>query len=316
MRWRRESVVVPASPRRVALPSSADSATPRLAELTDVSRPPLRRRWVSEETAGSRGRSRCARRSRTRPVPRRRSTRLGADGRGALAETRADRARRLVGGVARRGDRVSRSRDHRADQRRSGARPWLPPRHGGPRLVRDRPAMRCLAHHGPAPVMVTKWGLLQHYWVVIKLLMSIFATIVLVPHMRPVGIAADEAAASTLTGDDLSGLRLQLVADAIAAILLLLVAATLSVFEPPGRTRATAGGSSGAPRDRREPRHSPAICPTICRRQRSDCRTRPPPVSGPAPLQAAETFPRPAGSPRGRPAGCIRARQRVAGRTS
>lgn len=85
--------------------------------------------------------------------------------------------------------------------------------------------------------MVTKWGLLQHYWVVIMLLMSIFATIVLVPHMRPVGIAADEAAASTLTGDDLSGLRLQLVADAIAAILLLLVAATLSVFEPPGRTR-------------------------------------------------------------------------------
>jgi hypothetical protein len=84
---------------------------------------------------------------------------------------------------------------------------------------------------------ITTWGLLQHYWVVIKLLMTVFATIVLVLHMRPVGIVAEEAAASGLAGDDLSGLRLQLVADAVAAIVLLLVAATLSVFKPPGRTR-------------------------------------------------------------------------------
>jgi hypothetical protein len=84
---------------------------------------------------------------------------------------------------------------------------------------------------------ITKWGLLQHYWIVIKLLMTLFATVVLVLHMRPVGIVADEAAASGLAGDDLSGLRLQLVADAIAAIVLLLVASTLSVFKPHGRTR-------------------------------------------------------------------------------
>ena len=83
----------------------------------------------------------------------------------------------------------------------------------------------------------TKWGLLQHYWVVIKLLMTIFATAVLVLHMRPVGLVADEAATSVLAGDDLNGLRVQLLADAAAAILLLLVAATLSVFKPRGRTR-------------------------------------------------------------------------------
>ena len=84
---------------------------------------------------------------------------------------------------------------------------------------------------------ITTWGLLQHYWVVIKLLMTVVATILLVLHMRPVGIVADEAAASGLAGDDLSGLRLQLLADAVAAIVLLLVAATLSVFKPAGRTR-------------------------------------------------------------------------------
>lgn len=84
---------------------------------------------------------------------------------------------------------------------------------------------------------ITRWGLLQHYWVVIKLLMTVFATIVLVVHMRPVGIVADEAAKSELDGGELGGLRIQLLADAAAAILLLLVAATMSVFKPSGRTR-------------------------------------------------------------------------------
>ena len=84
---------------------------------------------------------------------------------------------------------------------------------------------------------ITSWGLLQHYWVVIKLSMTVFATVVLVLHMQPVGTVADAAAQSTLAKDDLRGLRLQLLADAAAAILLLLVAATLSVFKPTGRTR-------------------------------------------------------------------------------
>ena len=84
---------------------------------------------------------------------------------------------------------------------------------------------------------ITTWGLLQHYWVVIKLLMTIFATFVLVLHMQPVGTVADAAASSALARDDLRGLRVQLLADAAAAILLLVVAATLSVFKPRGRTR-------------------------------------------------------------------------------
>jgi hypothetical protein len=90
---------------------------------------------------------------------------------------------------------------------------------------------------GVLQAWITSWGLLEHYWVVIKLLMTVFATILLVLHMRPVGIVADEAGASVLADDELGGLRLQLLADAAAAILLLLVAATLSVFKPRGRTR-------------------------------------------------------------------------------
>ncbi len=33
----------------------------------------------------------------------------------------------------------------------------------------------------------TEWGLILHYWVVVKLLITIFATILLLVHMQPVG---------------------------------------------------------------------------------------------------------------------------------
>jgi hypothetical protein len=83
----------------------------------------------------------------------------------------------------------------------------------------------------------TEWGLLQHYWVTVKLLMTVLATIVLLVHMQPISHVASVAAANPLSSTDLHGLRLQLVADAGAALLVLLVATTLSVYKPRGRTR-------------------------------------------------------------------------------
>ena len=84
---------------------------------------------------------------------------------------------------------------------------------------------------------MTSWNLLEHYWVVIKLSMTVFATVVLVLHMQPVGTVAEAAAESPLAEDELRGLRIQLLADAGAAILLLLAAAALSIYKPRGRTR-------------------------------------------------------------------------------
>jgi len=83
----------------------------------------------------------------------------------------------------------------------------------------------------------TEWGLFQHYWVIVKLLMTVLATIVLLVHMQPISHAASVAAAKALSSTDLHGLRLQLVADAGAALLVLLVATTLSVYKPRGKTR-------------------------------------------------------------------------------
>lgn len=82
----------------------------------------------------------------------------------------------------------------------------------------------------------TTWGLFRHYWVLIKFLITIPATILLLLHMRPIGHLAHVVAETTLTRGDLAGLRIQLVADAGAAILVLLVATTLSVYKPRGLT--------------------------------------------------------------------------------
>jgi hypothetical protein len=82
----------------------------------------------------------------------------------------------------------------------------------------------------------TQWGLFQHYWILLKLLLTIFATIVLLLHMQPTSHLAGVAAQTALSSADLRGLRIQLVADAGAALLVLLVATTLAVYKPRGIT--------------------------------------------------------------------------------
>jgi hypothetical protein len=82
----------------------------------------------------------------------------------------------------------------------------------------------------------TEWGLFRHYWVLAKLFITIVATILLLVHMQPVGHLARVVAETTLASGELAGLRIQLVADAVAALLVLLVATTLSVYKPKGMT--------------------------------------------------------------------------------
>ncbi|CAM5616455.1 hypothetical protein [Streptomyces aurantiogriseus] len=83
----------------------------------------------------------------------------------------------------------------------------------------------------------TVWGLLRHYWVIAKLLITLLVTLLLLVHMQPVGHLADAAARAALAGGELEGMRIQLIADAAAALLVLLTAAALSVFKPRGVTR-------------------------------------------------------------------------------
>jgi len=83
----------------------------------------------------------------------------------------------------------------------------------------------------------TAWGLFRHYWVMAKLLLTVLATILLLAHTRPISRVAGLAAERTLSSADLRQVRIQLVADAGAALLVLLVNTTLGVYKPRGMTQ-------------------------------------------------------------------------------
>lgn len=82
----------------------------------------------------------------------------------------------------------------------------------------------------------TSWGLFRHYWIVAKLLITVFASVLLLVHMQVASRMASVVAGTTIGAGDFHGMRIQLVGDAVAAIIVLLVATALSVFKPQGMT--------------------------------------------------------------------------------
>ena len=81
----------------------------------------------------------------------------------------------------------------------------------------------------------TPWGLVRHYWVLIKLVLTVFATLVLLGHMPAVSAMAGVAAETTSSGPDLRGLDGELL-HAGGGLVVLLVTTVLSVFKPRGVT--------------------------------------------------------------------------------
>jgi hypothetical protein len=90
---------------------------------------------------------------------------------------------------------------------------------------------------GLVQALGTTWGLFRHYWVLFKLLINVFATIVLLMYTQTLEHFADVAAETTLSSGDLSRLRsTSPLLHASLALLLLLVATTLAVYKPRGLT--------------------------------------------------------------------------------
>src|SRR2546425_2839414 len=81
----------------------------------------------------------------------------------------------------------------------------------------------------------SSWGLFRHYWVLVKFMLTILATALLLLHTQPIGILA-AVARETASFSDFRRLQIQLVGDAGAALLVLLVNVTLSVYKPQGMT--------------------------------------------------------------------------------
>jgi hypothetical protein len=87
---------------------------------------------------------------------------------------------------------------------------------------------------GLVQALGTTWGLFRHYWVVFKLLINVFATIVLLMYMQTLASLADLAADARA---DLDGVRSPSpLLHAGAALLLLLTATVLAVYKPRGLT--------------------------------------------------------------------------------
>ena len=60
---------------------------------------------------------------------------------------------------------------------------------------------------GLVQALGTAWGLLRHYWILFKLLLTAVATIVLLLKLAPINYLAEEAAKASFSSADLIGLR-------------------------------------------------------------------------------------------------------------
>ena len=83
--------------------------------------------------------------------------------------------------------------------------------------------------------LVSSWGLVRHWWVVIKLIVTVPAVVVLLQYTSTMGniaaMAADESSVATLRS-----LAMSPALHASAALLVLLLATVLSVYKPRGLT--------------------------------------------------------------------------------
>lgn len=90
---------------------------------------------------------------------------------------------------------------------------------------------------GLVQALGTTWGLFRHYWVLVKLLLTLFTLIVLLMQMEGISYMATASSETTLLNTDLLGLRRSLVIHAAGGLVVLLVTTMLSVYKPHGMTR-------------------------------------------------------------------------------
>lgn len=81
----------------------------------------------------------------------------------------------------------------------------------------------------------TKWGLFRHYWVVISLVLTLFATIVLTIEARTIASLAAAASDPATTDDGLRHLGDTLV-HSVGGLVVLLIVQVLNVYKPRGLT--------------------------------------------------------------------------------
>ncbi|MBR0756848.1 hypothetical protein JQ604_32105 [Bradyrhizobium jicamae] len=85
--------------------------------------------------------------------------------------------------------------------------------------------------------LATPWGLFRHYWVLVKLLLTVVAVTILLLKLALIDRAAELATATILPAVDLREAGVQLAVHAGGGLLVLVVPVVLSIYKPPGLTR-------------------------------------------------------------------------------
>ena len=83
----------------------------------------------------------------------------------------------------------------------------------------------------------TRWGLFRYYWIVVKLVMTILATLILLVHTKPMDLLAAIAVKATALSAYPSGAERQMLIASAGALVVLLVLTALSYYKPRGMTR-------------------------------------------------------------------------------
>ncbi|HEV8054730.1 MAG TPA: hypothetical protein VGP30_07865 [Candidatus Limnocylindrales bacterium] len=89
---------------------------------------------------------------------------------------------------------------------------------------------------GVVQSLATPWGLLRHYWVLVKFVLTVVATIVLLQYTQTMSYIAGVAAETSSSGADLRELGMSPMLHASGGLLVLLVTTVLSVYKPRGLT--------------------------------------------------------------------------------
>lgn len=92
-------------------------------------------------------------------------------------------------------------------------------------------ALACLLT-GLIESLGTPWGIFRHYWVLAKLLLTLFATTILLVKLKMIGYAAHLAAEPILSLADLRVVGSELRFHAASGLLVLLIPTVLSVYKP------------------------------------------------------------------------------------
>jgi hypothetical protein len=90
---------------------------------------------------------------------------------------------------------------------------------------------------GVVQALGTAWGLFRHYWVLVKLLLTTFATAILLLKLTPIDYLAKAAAQSTFSITDEAGLKASLLVHACGGLVVLIAVLVLATYKPAGLTR-------------------------------------------------------------------------------